>query len=586
MSITPYNYDNPQKTPTTGSGFVNIKPYQYSPLPPINSTKTKQPLLGKGGTIKTAIDKTIKGGLNSLYDITGGLVLPGSKPEDLRNPQLLKDTAEAIVPETLRTIGNVVSHPIKSAQSAVGGAARGISDTVTGIITNLFVPKSEQAATSAEVKNILDKYLGATPDNNISQGFQIGGNAAPSILAGGALGELGGGFGSELLGKIGAPTGTLGEVSANLAKAKLGQTLGAGLGGASGFVGVGQASIPTDSTLKDRAEQATKDLVALGLFHIGSKAFDFAKSRIFDGLKTQSTSETPPPPPDDGTKISVESESKPQNIPISTPETRENDVPITPSEKAVSPDTTPEFMKGNGQIKTFSDAFPKPVNVKPFNYSTIDSKSEDSSTKSEVAPKKTVSQETTDKSSSNSKSETTKPVDISPDQKTSGVAKNIESKAIEQKLTTGFKKAKFKSSSFDKEDVKTADLINSGIDNARAVVRGEKSSDIKAGALIAGMEKYAKENPSEAADIMQELANSHLTTTISEGASETSFARMIEKEGATAKLQKVKRSMEAKIDNFPKKKSGAIKDLKDSTNRVNLPADDLKWDKFLDTIKC
>lgn len=574
MALQLYNYNNPQKnTPTSGGGFVNIKPYQYSPLPPLTPPQAKQPLLGAGGKIKTTIDKAVKGGLNSLYDIAGGLILPGSKPEDLRNPQFLKDTAEAIVPETLRTIGNVVSHPIKSAQSAVGGATRGISDAVTGIITNLFVPKSEQAATSVEVKNILDKYLGSTPDNNISQGFHVGGEAAPAILAGGALGELGAGFGSKLLGRIGAPTGTLGDISANLAKAKLGGLLGGLAGGATGFVGIGQASIPTDSTLKDRAEQATKDLVALGLFHVGSKAFDFAKARIFDGLKTQSTSNTPPPGGGDdgggsgGIKLPVKSVSKPNQIPISNPE-------------------TPAFMI-KAPTETFSDAFPKPVNIKPFDYSNVD-KSTESSGASKTAPIQEVSPETTDVSQGNSsKVKTSKPVDISPTTKSSKIGKSVEAKAVENKLTKGFgKTAQYETINLKDQAKRATDLVNDNHEQARSIIRGDEPlpEGLKGTALITAMEEHIKQNPN--ADTAYELANSPLISGTSEAAQEMRLAAERSPDSATSRLQDIRRAREAKIDNLPKKRSGAIKDLKESTNRVNLPIDDLKWDRFLDTIKC
>lgn len=156
--------------------------------------------------------------------------------------------------------------------------------------------------------------------------------------------------------------------------------------------------------------------------------------------------------------------------------------------------------------------------------------------------------------------------------KISGVAKSIEAKAIEEKLTTEFpEKAEYRSSDFPKETQKVADLINSGIDNARAVVRGEKSADVKAGALIAGMELYAKSHPAEAYDIYKELANSHLASAISAGASETSFARMREANSPTDYLQKAQetklgtksQNMDNEISNAKTKISMATKKLMD-----------------------
>lgn len=171
--------------------------------------------------------------------------------------------------------------------------------------------------------------------------------------------------------------------------------------------------------------------------------------------------------------------------------------------------------------------------------------------------------------------------------KPSGVAKSIEAKAIEEKLTKGYKDlTEFESRNFKEEAEKVADLINSGIDNARAVVRGEKPTDIRAGAVIAGMEEYAKAHPLEAAEIIQELANSPLNATISVGASETSFARMREKDAASIRLAEVKRARESKIKDFPKKKTAQTKKLKAETEKLNLAKEETSFNNFLDKIVC
>lgn len=171
--------------------------------------------------------------------------------------------------------------------------------------------------------------------------------------------------------------------------------------------------------------------------------------------------------------------------------------------------------------------------------------------------------------------------------KVSGVAKNIEAKAIEQKLTTGYKDlAEYDASTFAIESKKAADLINSGIEKARAVVRGEELTDIKAGALIAGMEEYAKTHPSEAGNILQELANSKLASTISTGASELSFSRMREQGSASTKLSEVKKTYESKVTNLPKKKTELGKSLKSETEKFNLTKEERSFNNFLDKIIC
>jgi hypothetical protein len=269
MSFTPLNLNKPT------DGFEPL----FGPVatPP----EKKQGIFSKAG--------------NAVYDIAGSLLVPTATPQELRNPTLLKDTVLGLPKAALDTANQIVSHPLDSTYAMIGGASRGVADTVTGILTNLFVPKADQEGTSAEVKKILDKYMGVQPDNTLSQGFQLAGGAAPYILAGGVAGEVGGTLGARIGGGIGQKTGTIANRVANLSGAKTGAKIGAIAGSASGFVGVGQAAIPTDSTLQQRAEQAAKDLVALGLFSLGSKAFDVATSRIKDGLKAKAVLDSKPP---------------------------------------------------------------------------------------------------------------------------------------------------------------------------------------------------------------------------------------------------------------------------------------------------
>ena len=171
--------------------------------------------------------------------------------------------------------------------------------------------------------------------------------------------------------------------------------------------------------------------------------------------------------------------------------------------------------------------------------------------------------------------------------KTSGVAKSIEAKAIENNLTKGVKDlAEYDSRSFKEEAKKVADLINTDIEKARSIVRGEEATDIRAGALIAGIEEYAKAHPREAADIIQELANSPLTATISAGASETSFARMREKESAAYQLGEVKKHYESKVKDVDTKKTKLKKDLKKETEKFNLSKAEKSFNNFLDKIVC
>lgn len=172
---------------------------------------------------------------------------------------------------------------------------------------------------------------------------------------------------------------------------------------------------------------------------------------------------------------------------------------------------------------------------------------------------------------------------LNPNEKVAKLAQDAETKAIEKGLTEGYpEKAKFESKTFKGEAEKTAQL---GLDELRSIARGEKETDVRSSAIISALERHAKMHPEKAGEIMQEIANSKLASNVSEGASETSFARMIEKGSAADVLRKVKKDLVEKAggEEFQSKKR---KELKAETKKNNLSLDDLSWDKFLNSIKC
>jgi hypothetical protein len=270
--------------PTQSARFTQENGYKQSAADAKAASDKANSFLGLG-------EQTLKDTGNTLLNDVGGLA--GISPDEIRDPTFLENAAEAVPSAIAKVATQAVEYPIKTAQDVVGGAARGISDSLTGIITNLFVPKNMQAATSAQVKQTLDKYLGESdPTDPIQQGYEQAGQAAPYIAAGGVGGELAGTAG----GLIGGLSDTAGDAEGAAASeaagptgAEIGSKIGGAVGNIGGFVGLGQATIPTDSTLQERATKATNDLVGLGLFELGSKAFDFAKSHIFQGLKAAAT---------------------------------------------------------------------------------------------------------------------------------------------------------------------------------------------------------------------------------------------------------------------------------------------------------
>ena len=174
--------------------------------------------------------------------------------------------------------------------------------------------------------------------------------------------------------------------------------------------------------------------------------------------------------------------------------------------------------------------------------------------------------------------------------KTSGVASSIEAKAVEAKLTSGFAdKAGYDPIAIKDQAEKATNLINSNLDNARSVIRGESPlpEGLRGTALITAMEEYVKKNPN--ADLAHELANSPLVSATSAAAQEMRLMAERTPDSATAKLQEIKKSMIENAggdSNVAKSKREMISQAKSETTKVNLPKEELSWDNFLSKIQC
>jgi len=173
---------------------------------------------------------------------------------------------------------------------------------------------------------------------------------------------------------------------------------------------------------------------------------------------------------------------------------------------------------------------------------------------------------------------------------TSKIAQSIEQKAKDAGLTTGFDKlSDFEKTTFKEQREKADKVINDNIDDARAMVRGEKPlpEGLKGISLIDGMERHLKTNPDP--DIAEELANSKLVSETSTHAQETALAGMREPDSFTAKMNEINRA-NVEAAGGDKEVSKAIKKnldtYKKESSKVNLSKDELNWDKFLEGIKC
>ncbi len=168
----------------------------------------------------------------------------------------------------------------------------------------------------------------------------------------------------------------------------------------------------------------------------------------------------------------------------------------------------------------------------------------------------------------------------------SGIGKSIEAKAIEAKLTKGFSEvAGYDSHTFKEQSEKAAAVIDSGIDRVTRIVKGEEQlpEGLRGAPFIAGVEEYLKKNPN--VDLQYALANSPLTSGVSQSASDLSLSRMREQDSATMKLQEIKKLLEEKAKAEKISKSKTKKELKTATE-IKLSNEEASWDKFLEEIKC
>lgn len=170
----------------------------------------------------------------------------------------------------------------------------------------------------------------------------------------------------------------------------------------------------------------------------------------------------------------------------------------------------------------------------------------------------------------------------------SKIAKSIEAKAIEQKLTQGFEGvAGYDKITIKDQAQKATDLINSDIEKARAIIRGEQPlpDGLKGTALITVAEEYIKNTGD--AQMAFELANSPLVSETSAAAQELRLAAERTPDSATAKLQEIKKAREAKAEAQKSKEvRKVVKTAKVETEKLNLTKEEVSWDKFLAEITC
>lgn len=181
-------------------------------------------------------------------------------------------------------------------------------------------------------------------------------------------------------------------------------------------------------------------------------------------------------------------------------------------------------------------------------------------------------------------------VDVPRETVTSKIAKSIEQKAVDARLTDKFDTLAGEEKVNVAEQSKLAtDLVNNDLENARSIVRGDTPlpGKLRGTSLITAMEEHLKNNPD--GDISHELANSPLVSATTRAAQELRLAAEREPDSFTAKMAELKKSL---IDNaggeekIGQNRGKMVEEMKKETSKVNLSKDELKWEKFLDDIQC
>jgi hypothetical protein len=146
----------------------------------------------------------------------------------------------------------------------------------------------------------------------------------------------------------------------------------------------------------------------------------------------------------------------------------------------------------------------------------------------------------------------------------------------------------YKSTTWKYQDKAAGDIVNSSLDDARSMIRGEKElpGDLKGISLITKMEEYLKKNPNLAdrGEIKYEMANSPFVTEVSQAGQKLGLAGMREKDSFSQAISDLKKSKEGAVDT--KKVDRVKKAIKAETKKINLSKEDLSWDKFLEKITC
>lgn len=344
---------------------------------------------------------------------------------------------------------------------------------------------------------------------------------------------------------------------------------------------------------KDAITPIMKEIGSLGGQIILGKGGDMAKTEIVAKTKALVTTiasdptlnahavAQPTAPKAPGVGNEIRPTQTPAEAPIAPTET-----PAAPTASPITPEN-PELLQSTPEVPTvpqgtptgMEPAKPSGTPLEPATGTPIAQPTEPTP----IAPK-AISDGSTTIPTETANTAETPPVPTG----VSSIGKSIEAKAVEAKLTQGFDKT----AGYDKLTIKdqaerATKLLNTSLDDARAVVRGDKPlpEGLRGTALITAMEEHLKANPS--AEVAHELANSPLVSKTSAAAQEMRLAAERMPDSLTAKFQEIKAAREAALE----KKGGVKKAVKQMTDDIQKEIRKQKvtpktWSDFVEQIKC
>lgn len=498
-----------------------------------------------------AYDYLIPGNAAKSPAATGGqydYLIPKSTPAAVPPPNLLKDTITGL-PAAARSVGKAIAEPF-----------------VAGFQNTPVTPK-----TASPVMSTVHAFSDAIKQGAANLNTQVGtivDNHSTALQKGVAVGETVVGTINSVFGALLSPLQGLATVpgvgSVVDGVNKVFGAIGEGAGGNAVNI---LNTLPLSQATKDTLLPLVHDTASLvAQFAIGKLGHDVV-TKIADNAKAITTTISD----DAAVKIPVQSDTTATDHPAEPVET------VKPTEEPAQDGSKPAPIAPEVPETPPTPSF-KPLQAPETAPEAPGAPKTPVSPEDPAAPKQPLQ--------APKQADTAKPLQTAPGQ--SKIGKSIEVKAVDAKLTEGFKgTAGYDPITIKDQAERATKLVSDNIDQARAVVRGDAPlpEGLKGTALIIAMEEHIKANPD--GELAHELANSPLVSATSGAAQELRLAAERIPDSITAKFREVKAAREAAVEKrggMKKQVEAAKSDIKKEIKRtVSKPQ---TWDDFIRQVQC